>query len=47
MSRDGALAYAGIQDQDKVVVISVKDRKVARTFQTPKGAGPDPVLPLN
>jgi YVTN family beta-propeller protein len=47
MSRDGAFAYAGIQDQDKVVIVSVKDRKVTRTFQTPKGAGPDPVLPLN
>jgi YVTN family beta-propeller protein len=46
MSADGAFAYAGIQDQDKVVVISVKDRKVARTFQTPKGTGPDPILPL-
>ena len=47
ISRDGAFAYAGIQDQDKVVVISVKDRKVARSFQTPKGAGPDPVFPLH
>lgn len=47
MSRDGAFAYAGIQDQDKVVVLSVKDRKVARSFQTPQGAGPDPVFPLH
>jgi YVTN family beta-propeller protein len=47
LSRDGTFAYAGIQDQDRVAIISVKDRKVARTFQTPKGAGPDPVLPLN
>jgi YVTN family beta-propeller protein len=47
LSRDGAFAYTGIQDQDKVVVISVRDRKIARTFPTPKGAGPDPVLPLN
>jgi YVTN family beta-propeller protein len=46
MSRDGAFVYAGIQDQDKIVVVSVRDRKIARTFQTPKGAGPDPVLPL-
>jgi YVTN family beta-propeller protein len=46
MSGDGRLAYAGIQDQDKIVVISVLNRKIVRTFQTPKGAGPDPVLPL-
>jgi DNA-binding beta-propeller fold protein YncE len=46
MSRDGKFAYAGIQDQDKVVVVSVADRKVVREFHTPKEAGPDPVLPL-
>jgi YVTN family beta-propeller protein len=46
MSADGKFAYAGIQDQDKVVVVSVPERKIARTFQTPKQAGPDPVLPL-
>ncbi len=46
MSRDGRFAYAGIQDQDKVVVISIPERKITRTFSTPKGSGPDPVLPL-
>jgi YVTN family beta-propeller protein len=46
MSRDGSNAYAGVQDQDKIFVISVPERKVIRTFETPKGAGPDPVLPL-
>lgn len=46
MSADGKFAYAGIQDQDKIVVISVPERKIARTFPTPKQAGPDPVLPL-
>jgi len=46
LSHDGALAYAGIQDQDKVVAVRVGDRKIAREFATPKGAGPDPVLPL-
>ena len=46
MSRNGKFAYAGIQDQDKVVVVSVADRKVVREFHTPKEAGPDPVLPL-
>jgi hypothetical protein len=46
LSRDGKTAYTGIQEQDKIVAISVPERKVVHTFSTPKGAGPDPVLPL-
>jgi YVTN family beta-propeller protein len=46
LSSDGALAYAGVQDLDKVFVISVAQRKVIRTIDLPKGAGPDPALPL-
>lgn len=46
MTADGKLAYAGIQDQDKVIVISVPDRKIVRVISTPKASGPDPVLPL-
>jgi YVTN family beta-propeller protein len=46
MSADGRFAYAGVQDQDKVFVISVADRRVVKVIATPKGAGPDPVLPL-
>ncbi len=46
LSPDGRLAWAGIQDQDKIVAVSVADRKIARTIATPKGAGPDPALPL-
>ncbi len=46
LSPDGKLAYTGVQDQDKVVVISVPERRVVKTFNTPKGAGPDPVLAL-
>lgn len=46
MSGDGRHAYAGVQDQDKVFVISVPERKIVRVFQTPKDSGPDPVLPL-
>lgn len=46
MSKDGKLAYAGVQDQDKVIVISIPDRKILRTIATPKSAGPDPALPL-
>jgi len=47
LSADGKTAYTGIQEQDKVVAISVAERKVISTFSTPKGAGPDPVLPLH
>jgi YVTN family beta-propeller protein len=46
LSSDGALAYAGVQDLDKVFVVSVAARKIVRTIDLPKGAGPDPALPL-
>ncbi len=47
MTPDGKIAYAGIQDSDKIAVISVPDRKILKIFDTPKGNGPDPVLPLD
>jgi len=46
MTRDGRRAFAGIQDQDKVCYISVAGRKLERVFETPKGSGPDPAIPL-
>jgi YVTN family beta-propeller protein len=46
LSPNGKTAYTGIQEQDKVVGISVADRKIVQSFRTPKGAGPDPVIPL-
>ena len=46
LSPDGKLAYGGIQDQDRIAVVSVPERKLLRYIQTPKGAGPDPALPL-
>jgi YVTN family beta-propeller protein len=46
MSKDGRLAYAGVQDQDKVFVISVGERRIVQVIETPKGSGPDPALPL-
>ena len=42
MTRDGQRVFAGIQDQDKVVVISVPKRKILHVINTPKGAGPGP-----
>lgn len=44
LSADGQRAYAAAQDQDVVYVISVPDRKILRSFKTPPGYGPDPVL---
>ena len=46
MSPDGAYAFVGVQDHDTVVVVSVPERKIIKTFKTPAGAGPDPVLAL-
>jgi YVTN family beta-propeller protein len=46
MTRDGRRAFAGIQDQDKVALISVGERKIERTIELPKGSGPDPAIPL-
>ena len=45
-TRDGKHAFAAVQDQDKVFVICVPDRKIERVIEKPKGAGPDPVIPL-
>jgi hypothetical protein len=47
LTRDGRRAFAGIQEKDKVVFISVADRKIERTIDTPKSSGPDPVIPLS
>lgn len=46
MTRDGKMAFSGVQDNDKVFFISVPDRKIVRVIETPKGSGPDPVIPL-
>jgi len=46
LSRDGQTAYLGVQEEDQIAVVSVAQRKILRYWKTPKGAGPDPVLPL-
>lgn len=46
MTPDGRTAYLGVQEEDQIAVVSVTERKVTRYLKTPKGAGPDPVLPL-
>ena len=46
LSLDGKLAYCSVQEKDEIFIISVTDRKVIRIVHTPKGTGPDPVVPL-
>jgi YVTN family beta-propeller protein len=46
LSRDGRLAYSSAQEQDKIFVISIADRKILRVIRTPNGSGPDPVIAL-
>jgi DNA-binding beta-propeller fold protein YncE len=46
LSLDGKLAYCSVQEEDEINIISVPDRKVLRVVRTPKGMGPDPVVPL-
>jgi YVTN family beta-propeller protein len=44
VSPDGARAYASAQQDDRVYVVSVPERKLMREIATPVGAGPDPVV---
>jgi YVTN family beta-propeller protein len=46
LSLDGKMAYCSVQEEDEINIISVADRKVVRVVHTPKGMGPDPVVPL-
>jgi hypothetical protein len=46
MTPDGRRAFAGLQEIDKLVFISVPDRRVERVLDLPKGSGPDPAIPL-
>lgn len=46
LSPDGKTAYLGVQEEDQIAIVDVATRKVKRYLKTPKGAGPDPALPL-
>ncbi len=46
LSQDGKHAFAGVQDNDEIWVVSVADRKVVQVIKTPEGAGPDPVMAI-
>lgn len=43
LSPDGKLAYASLEGDDTICVMSVPERKMLRKFRTPPGGGPDPV----
>ncbi|MEQ8955801.1 MAG: YncE family protein, partial [Gammaproteobacteria bacterium] len=40
LSSDGEYAFAGVQDNDEIYVISVEDREVVQVINTPEEAGP-------
>ncbi len=46
LSKDGKYAFAGVQDNDEIWVVSVDNRKVVQVIRTPEGAGPDPVMDI-
>ena len=47
LNREGTRAFTGIQEQDQVVFISVRQRAIERVLNLPKGSGPDPVIQLD
>jgi YVTN family beta-propeller protein len=47
VSRDGKYAFASSEEIDTVHIISLEERKLVRSFQTAKGAAPDPVILVN
>lgn len=46
LSADGRTAYSAVLQQDTIFIISVPDERILRSFKTPPGSGPDPVLPI-
>ncbi len=46
LSTDGERLLTASQDNDKVYVISLGDRRIVKQFSTARGAGPDPVLEI-
>ena len=46
LSQDCRTAYCGLQDRDKIAIVSLPERNIIRVVDTPSGAGPDTVVPL-
>lgn len=43
LSHDGQHAFASAEEQDRVYMLSVAQRKIVKEIVAPKGSGPDPV----
>ena len=46
LSKDDRHAFAGVQDEDQIWIVSVPGRKVVQVIDTPPGMGPDPVIEI-
>ncbi|KPJ90036.1 MAG: hypothetical protein AMS18_11730 [Gemmatimonas sp. SG8_17] len=46
LSADGERLLTASQDNDRVYVISIRDRRIVKQFSTVRGTGPDPVLEI-
>ena len=46
LSKDGMYAFAGVQDEDQIWIVSVPEREVVQVIDTPPGMGPDPVVEI-
>lgn len=46
LSKDGRFAFAGVQDEDQIWIVSVADSEVVQVIDTPPGMGPDPVIEI-
>jgi YVTN family beta-propeller protein len=45
LSHDGQTAYAANENMDLVYAVSIPRKQLIKTFSTPKGYAPDPVIP--
>ncbi|MBI3681540.1 MAG: beta-propeller fold lactonase family protein [Acidobacteria bacterium] len=46
VSRDGKFAFASAEERDTVYILSIRERKLVKTLQLPKGSHPDPVFAI-
>lgn len=46
VSKDGKYAFAGVQDNDEIYIVSIERQEVSMIIKTPEGAGPDPIMEI-
>ena len=46
LAKDQRHAFAGVQDEDQIWVVSIADQRVVQVIDTPAGMGPDPVVEI-